>query len=322
MSRLQTFTITGQGGLQASIINFGATLWDLRVPDANGKNIPVVIGLANAEAYTKARYLDHRLYLGASIGRFAGRIANNRFVLDGTSYDLASDMPQQLHGGLAGLSTHYWEMVEFDAASHLVLKTSSPHMDGGYPGNLEVQVEYRVQQDELSITYTAHTDRPGIVNLTNHAYFNLNGGGSLHGNSMQIGADRLLETDHALIPTGKLLDVTKTPHNYLGERILNEDFESLDDVFVLNQGAGAMIHSPNTGIKMEVITNQPAMVVYTPKALPELDYLEGQGSGSLPAICFECQGYPDAPNKPHFPSVRLEAGQTYSNISRFRFSAH
>lgn len=320
MSRLQTFTLTGTGGLQASIINFGATLWDLRVPDANGVLTPVVIGLANAEAYTKAEYLDHKLYLGASIGRFAGRIANNRFVLDGITYDLASDMPHQLHGGLSGLSTHYWEVLSYDATSHLILKTDSPHMDGGYPGNLEVEVEYRVQQDELSITYTAQTDRSTVLNLTNHAYFNLNGGGSLEGNSLQIRADQLLETDQELIPTGTLLDVSNTPHNYLTERMLSEDFESLDDVFVLNQGGGAVIHSPKTGIKMEVSTNQPAMVVYTPKALPELHYLGTRGSGSIPAICFECQGYPDAPNKPTFPGTRLEAGQTYHNKSQFRFS--
>jgi len=320
MSALKTYELSNKLGMRVIVLNFGATLIDLQVPDKHGNPISVVVGLKNPEAYTQKTYLDQKLYLGASIGRYAGRIANNSFSLDGTAYRLDSDLPHQLHGGTSGLHAHYWELVDYQPEAHLILKTSSPHLDGGYPGRIKVEVKYRLTDDALEIEYTAQTDRSTALNLTNHAYFNLNGGANLEGATLSIAATKRLETDQDLIPTGNLLDVANTSYDFRGQRSMDESFPSLDDAFVLNGNQpAATIYTPASGITMEVSTNQPAMVVYTPQSLPRLDYLGKQVIGMIPAICFECQGYPDAPNKQQFPSTILEPGATYFNFAAYRF---
>lgn len=319
MEGLRSFVLTNKNGFQASILNWGATLTDLRVPDREGIPTAVVIGFPDPATYLTNEYLQHTMYLGSSIGRFAGRIGHNRFHLDGVVCQLQSRGAHQLHGGTGGLSERIWELLAY-ASDRVTLKVVSPHLEGGYPGNLAVQVEYRLTDDSLEIDYTATTDRATVVNLTNHAYFNLSGGGGLYGDRLQIAADRILETDKDLIPTGTILAVQDTEHDYREDKKLEPGFVYLDDVFVLNDtDTKATYISGKSGIRMQVFTKQPGLVVYTPLSMPDLPYHEGQIPAQLGAICFECQGFPDAPNKESFPSTRLMPHDTYKNSIRYRF---
>ncbi len=335
--QVELFTLTNSHGVRAGIITYGGTVAFLQVPDRHGNLADVVLGYDNL-----GDYLKDSPYFGALIGRYGNRIGHARFVLDGVEYTLAAnDGQNHLHGGLKGFDKVIWkaEPVREAKAVGVRLTYFSPEGEEGYPGNLTTTVVYRLtEDDELRIDYEATTDKPTVVNLTHHSYFNLAGQGSgdILGHLLQIQAERFTPVDPELIPTGELRRVEGTPFDFrrpteIGARI-NVDDDQLrcgrgyDHNFVLNSGGGklalaATVYEPTTGRVMEVLTTEPGLQFYSGNFLD--GHHVGKGGkvyGHRSGFCLEAQHFPDSPNKPQFPSVVLRPGQTYRQTTIYRFS--
>ena len=284
------------------VLDYGAIIQKLLVKDKNGNSFNAVVGhnLAND-------YLKDSNCLGASVGRYAGRISDGRFELDRESYDLYVEKGVHLHGGKLGFSKKYWTFEAVDHGREPFVKLSylSKHLEEGYPGNLKTTVTYQLKENTLKIIYKATSDRTTVVNLTNHSYFRLDDASDINNYQLQLNCPDYLETYDNLLPTGKLLPVKGTKYDFLNSKPIGK--KRLDTPFVLDlmTDIAAKLSSKKSGIGLEVSTNQPAVVVYTPQAFP--------------AICFETQNFPDAPNHEHFPSSVLRPGQTYTNKSVFKF---
>ncbi|MDZ7338104.1 MAG: galactose mutarotase [candidate division KSB1 bacterium] len=334
---VELFTLTNSRGLKAGVITYGGIVVSLEVPDRNGTLADVVLGYDNLDDYLK-----DSPYFGSLIGRYGNRIGRARFVLDGTEYTLAAnDGPNHLHGGLRGFDKVVWkgEPVREKNAVGVRLWYLSPDGEEGYPGNLSAQVTYRLtEENELRIDYEATTDKPTVVNLTHHSYFNLagQGNGDILGHVLQINADRFTPADAELIPTGELRDVEGTPLDFrrpvaIGARI-NADDEQLrcgrgyDHNFVLNSGGGSLalaatVYEPNSGRLMEVFTTEPGLQFYSGNFLDGHHVGKGRKVyGHRTGFCLEAQHFPDSPNKPQFPSVVLRPGETYRQTTIYRFS--
>ena len=284
------------------VLNYGAIIQKLLVKDANGNTVNVVIGHDNALAYLTDDY-----YLGAIVGRFAGRIANGSFELDRETYHLHQENGVHLHGGKEGFSKKYWtfEAVDHGNEPYIKLSYTSKHLEEGYPGNLKVTVTYRLRHNQLHIDYEAVTDRATVVNLTNHSYFRLDDAPDLKRHKLKLNCSKYLQTDEKLLPTGKLIPVKKTDKDFREAAYLGR--VHLDTPFVVDKGTriAARMSSRFLGIRMEVSTDQPVLVVYTPI--------------KMPAICFEAQNFPDAPNHSSFPTSVLRPGETYTQTTQYRF---
>ncbi|MDZ7374308.1 MAG: galactose mutarotase [candidate division KSB1 bacterium] len=334
---VEFFDLVNPNGLKARIITYGAIVVSLEVPDREGKLGDIVLGYDKLE-----KYLADSPYFGAIVGRYGNRIAKGRFVLDGVEYQLATnDGPNHLHGGLKGFDKVVWEgspLQEEDAVG-VQLTYLSPDGEEGYPGNLRATVVYRLtSQNELRIDYEATTDKPTIVNLTHHSYFNLAGQGSgdILGHVLQINADCFTPVDPGLIPTGELRSVEGTPFDFrqpiaIGERIDWDDEQlrfgrGYDHNFVLNSSGGtlalaATVYEPTSGRVMEVWTTEPGLQFYSGNFLD--GHHVGKGGkvyGHRSGFCLETQHFPDSPNKPHFPSVVLRPGEKYHQTTIYRFS--
>ena len=319
-------------GFEAVLNSFGGILMALHVPTSSNELLDVVQGYANIADYAKGNP-----YQGALVGRFANRIDHARFMLDGKRIELdANHGPHQLHGGPEGLHHRVWE-VEVSEEDKLSLKTTLPDGCSGFPGDLEVRVTFRVSSPaDLSIHYEAVTDAPTVVNLTHHAYFNLNGhSDNLEGHTLQVFADSYTETDHELIPTGRILSVYGTPLDLRQPVALPRHLEDhagffssaggLDHNFVIRKTGGllsqaALLRSSKRELSLEVLTDQPGLQVYT----ANMENSPQPGKHGLPygkrtAVCLECQQFPDAPNHPGFPSTLLLPGQTYRQTTIYRF---
>jgi len=284
------------------VLDYGAIIQKLLVKDKDGKSTNVVVGFDSPD-----KYLEDTKSLGACVGRYAGRISNGQFELDRETYNLYQKDGVHLHGGKEGFAKKYWTIEEVNQSSEPFVKLSynSKHLEEGYPGNLKAIVTYKLVNNELHITHEANTDRTTVVNLTNHSYFRLDGESQINDYRLQLNCSRTLEMHTNLLPTGELLAVKETPFDFLSEQKIGAT--RLDTPFVIDSevNIAAIVSSEKTGIEMQVSTNQPALVCYTP---PE-----------FPAICFETQNYPDAPNQKNFPSSRLRPGETYTNASKFVF---
>ncbi len=288
--------------LSLIVLNYGAIIQKLLVKDANGNSVNVVMGHDLA-----LDYLDDKYFLGAVIGRHAGRITNGSFELDRETYHLHQENGVHLHGGKEGFSKKYWkfEDVHYGNEPYIKLSYTSKHLEEGYPGNLTVSVTYRLRHNQLHIEYEAVTDRTTVVNLTNHSYFRLDDAPNLKRHKLQLNCAKYVETNEKLLPTGKLVSVKKTDKdfrkgNYLGN-------VHLDTPFVIDSGTriAARMSSRLLGISMEVLTDQPVLVVYTPT--------------KMPAITFEAQNFPDAPNQSGFPSGILRPNEIYKQATQYRF---
>lgn len=324
MSKIEVTKLVNSNGMELLISNLGATIIAINVPDKTNKLVNVVVGL-EPEAYTSKAYLDNYTYLGASIGRYAGRISKEAFTLNNVEYPIYAEDGVHLHGGETGFDKKYWTVEELnnDYNPNVTFTYKSKDMEEGYPGNLKVAVTYQLtESNELKVTYKATTDKATPVNLTNHAYFNLNGSGSILDHKLKLNSNQVLDVDAKLIPSGKFINSKNTRFDFSEkEQIGREDFIGFDDTFVLeDKEVKAVLHSPKTGIKMKVHTNQPASVIYTPVQLDDLPYLNGATYTKFSAICFETQNLPDAPNNDHFPSSILNPGEEYLNESVFEFS--
>ncbi len=284
------------------VLDYGALIQKLLVKDKDGNSTNVVVGKVFPSDYP----FDNKA-LGASIGRYAGRISNGGFELDRETYPLYEQKGIHLHGGKKGFHKRDWtiEEVTHGREPYMRLSYLSTHLEEGYPGNLRAVVTYKLVNNTLCITYEATTDRTTVVNLTNHAYFRMDNASKINDYRLQLNCSKMVETLADKLPTGKIVTVSDTPFDFLQEKEI--DSVRLDIPFVIdpNSKFAAKLSSEKSGVSLTVKTNQPAMVVYTP--------LE------FPAICFEAQNYPDAPNHKNFPSSVLRPGELYQNISEFTF---
>lgn len=325
MSKIAVTKLVNSNGMELLVSNLGATIIAINVPDKNNELVNVVVGL-EPEAYTSEAYLNNCTYLGASIGRYAGRISKGEFQLNGATYPIYNEDGVHLHGGKTGFDKKYWTVIELNenANPEVTFACKSAHLEEGYPGNLEVTVTYQLtESNEVKVTYKATTNAVTPVNLTNHAYFNLNGSGSILDHQLQLNSEQVLEVDSQLIPSGKIINSKNTRFDFTKkEQIGRANFIGFDDTFVLeDKEVKAVLYAPKTGIKMKVHTNQPASVIYTPTQLDTtLPYLNGVNYTKFSAICFETQNFPDAPNNNHFPSSILNPEETYVNEAVFEFS--
>ncbi|WP_324028325.1 aldose epimerase family protein [Maribacter sp. BPC-D8] len=284
------------------VLDYGATIQKLLVKGADGEYTNVVVGYNHPSRYR----LDDNV-LGASVGRYAGRISNGGFIIDRTRYDVFQEDGVHLHGGKEGFHQKYWIIDEVNQSDKPFVKLSyvSKHLEEGYPGNLSVSVTYKLMDNALQIIYEGITDRSTVINLTNHSYFKLDNDPYIDDYELQLNCPYKLETKENLLPTGDIIPVRKTEYDFLLPRKIG--VQRLDSIFVKDIGNEkvAEIQSKTSGINMKVYTNQPALVVYTPP--------------DFPGICFEAQNYPDAPNQPDFPKSLLRPGDIYNNISIFKF---
>lgn len=323
------YTCTNQNGLSMQLTNYGAILVTFEAPDREGRLDNINLGFKSLDGY-----LQRHPYFGATVGRFCNRIGGAKFTLDGETYELAAnDGTNHLHGGLKGFDKVIWEAEPVEGAEGVGVRFSYHSADGeeGYPGNLQVEALYLLtNENELKVDFTATTDKATPVNLTNHAYWNLGGAGSgtILDHQLTLAADRYLEVDGELIPTGNIPGVSGTPLDFLkaeaiGARIADlAPMSGYDHCFVLQkQGSGlelaARVEDPESGRVLEILTTQPAIQLYTGNFLDGSD-----GAGGYPqhsGFCLETQHHPDAPNKADFPSVILRPGETYRQTTVHRF---
>lgn len=326
------FTLTNKNGLVAKVMEYGAILTSMEVPDAVGQLADITLGYDSL-----AGWLSNSPYYGATVGRFGNRIKDARFSLDGKLYQLAENNgANHLHGGREGLDRVLWSGKVIGDNS---VKFSYISKDGeeGYPGNLHVTVTYSLTDaDELIWHAEATTDAATIVNLVHHSYWNLTGDCNIPitGHELMLAADSYLPTDAGMIPTGEIAPVAGTPMDFtssmvIGERIA-QDFEALnlaggyDHAWVLREGQGtrlvARLADPISGRVMEVLTDQPAVQFYAGNLLTA--HAGSKGGGRYikhSGLCLETEGFPDAPNHPHFPSPILRPGEQYSHLLIHRF---
>jgi len=313
------------------VLTYGGILQSVEVPDRAGAPANVTLGFASLDSYLDPAYTSATPFFGAVIGRYANRIARGRFTLDGVEYQLAiNDPPNHLHGGGAapvpgsppaasGFDLRLWEAEVVPGGVRLSLV--SPAGSGGYPGTLRVSATYSLEAsaNELRISYEAVTDAPTIVNLTNHAYWNLagEGEGTIHGHRLQVDAARYTPVDDTAIPTGELAPVAGTPFDFTRARELGDGY---DHNLVLD--GNAVLSDPSTGRVLTIVTDQPGIQVYSG------NFLDGslRGASGRPyvrgaGVALETQHFPDSPNRPEFPTTVLRPGETYRSATTLRFTA-
>jgi len=340
-SPVEAVTLTGANGVSARIMTLGATLQALSAPDRSGHVTDVTLGYDDARSY-----VEHPNYWGQTIGRYANRIGGGRFALDGKTYQLPlNDKTNSLHGGTVGFDKRNWQIVDVSdkgGIAKVALRHVSPAGDQGYPGNLTVTTTYTLDdRGSLTIDFDATTDASTIVNLTNHALFNLAGegapGGAL-GHRMTVAAHRYTPVDAALIPTGELRPVAGTPFDFTSGRIIDEVVRDgrdpqivigrgVDHNFVLDAGKtrdpklAVRLEDPGSGRVLEVLTDQPGIQIYTGNFLDgtlvgKNRHVYRMGDG----IALEPQMFPDTPNKPAFGSARVDPGKPYHHRMIYRLS--
>jgi aldose 1-epimerase len=336
------YTLKGKDGFTVSITDFGGIVTSILAPDRSGRLADVVLGFRDVEHYEA-----ESPYFGAIIGRVGNRIAHGKFVLEGKTYQLATNnspggIPCTLHGGNVGFDKRLWTATPTTLNGQPALRLSlfSKSGDEGFPGNLQVVVTYSLTADQgLRIDYQATADQPTPVNLTNHSYFNLHGEGTgtILGHELQLFADRFTPVDSGLIPTGELVSVTGTPFDFaqphaIGARIDENDAQlsagkGYDHNFVLADAPrptpvlAARVVDPASGRVLEVLTTEPGLQFYTGNFLDgSLTGKSGRPYGFRDGFCLEAQHFPDSVNHPQFPTTLLRPGETYHSSTIYRFS--
>jgi aldose 1-epimerase len=327
------YTLTNRHGLVAKVTNYGGILTELHVPDKSGQNGNVVLGFATLD-----KYVAGHPFFGATTGRVANRIAKGKFTLDGKEYTLfVNNGPNSLHGGKVGFDKKVWdaEPVDTKDGPAVRLRYVSPDGEEGYPGTLTTTVTYTLtNDDELKIDYKATTNKPTIVNLTNHSYFNLagDGNGTVLDHELMINADKYTVFDSTQIPTGEIKSVEGTPLDFrkatpIGQRIEQVEGGGYDHNFVLNGKTGQMklcarVRDPKSGRVMEIRTTEPGVQLYTANGLNgSVTGTSGKPYPKWGAFCLETQHYPDSVNHKEFPSVVLRPGDTYHTTTVHKFTA-
>jgi len=318
--------------IRVAVTNYGARIVHILVRDKQGNWVDVVVGYDSFNAF----YHSEEAYFGATVGRYCNRIAAGEFFIEGQKYSLAcNNGANSLHGGPGGFHGKVWNVKQQDSG-HVLFSYLSPDGEEGFPGNVNVKVSYAINDNgELRIDYEASTDRSTVLNLTNHTYFNLNGGGKVADHILKIEADRYTPVDANLIPTGELADVSGTPFDFrkpmaIGERegeahpqlILGNGY---DHNYVLNGETGQMkmaaeVYSESSGIVLQVHTTEPGMQLYGANFLQTvLPLKDGRVGESRTAFCLETQHFPDSPNQPDFPTTLLKPGEIYASTTIYKF---
>ncbi|MHC4312931.1 MAG: aldose epimerase family protein [Planctomycetota bacterium] len=327
------YEMVNANGLRARLIDYGAILVSLEVPDRKGKLADIALGFDDLESYIKRNPL-----FGAVVGRYANRIANARFTLDGVEYKLTANAGKNhIHGGgKKRFDKVVWKGVPAHSKEGVLVRFNHLSEDGeeGFPGNLYCNVTYTLtNKDELKISYKAKTDKPTIINLTNHSYFNLAGAGSgdVLGHEVMINADRYTPAGEGLIPTGEIHNVKKTPLDFTEPRTIGARIEKLvetrgyDHNYVLNKPGSPLdlasrVYEPASGRVMEVYTTEPGMQFYTANGMRNIKGKGGKVYQRYHGFCLETQHYPDSPNKSNFPSTTLRPGKEFKSETIFKFS--
>lgn len=338
---VERYTLTNDNGMQVSVLTYGAIVQSIMVPDRDGAMGDVALGFDTIDDY-----VEQSPYFGAIVGRYANRIAEGTFELEGETYELAiNNEPNTLHGGDKGFDKVIWSAEEVDSPDgpSLALSYTSPDGEEGYPGTLDVTVTYTVTQgDELRIEYAATTDAPTVVNLSNHSYFNLagEGSGSIFDHELQLNASAYTPVDETLIPTGEIAPVADTAFDFttshpIGENIRDASDEQIliglgyDHNFVLDRDApddtsmveAAVVTEPTTGRVMTVSTTEPGVQFYSGNFLNGA--VGGKSGGTYrqsDAFCLETQHFPDSPNQPEFPTTELRPGEEFTSMTVYAFS--
>lgn len=316
---VRLYTLTNNHGLEVSITNYGGAVVSLKAPDRNGSFADVVLGFDTLEEYVR-----NPRYFGGLIGRHANRIGLGKFVLNGSVVQLTQNNgANHLHGGAKGFDKRVWKVVDHDTRLHL--EYFSRDGEEGYPGDLKANVTYTLSdENELEINYTATSDRDTIVNLTNHSYFNLAGGGDILSHELTLHAGGFTPVSNELIPTGEIQPVENTRMDFRQSRPIASG--GYDHNFVLRNYDGSLrpaarLYEPRSGRVLEILTTQPGIQFYSG------NFLDGSFKGKGGAVyhqyaglCLEPQHFPDAPNHQNFPSTILRAGEVYKHVSVYRFS--
>jgi len=328
--KIDLYILTNPNGMKAKITNYGAILVSLMVPDKNGNLDDITLGYDSLEGY-----LEETPYFGATVGRYANRIKDGKFTLNGKEYQLAkNDNDNHLHGGIKGFDKRVWDAKPFENKDSVGIKFNylSPDGEEGYPGNLTCTVTYTLhKKNELQIDYEAHTDKATPVNLTHHSYFNLQGQGSsdILDHILYINAEKYTSVDQELIPTGEILSVKGTPFDFTSPNPIGERIDHVpggyDHNFVLNSDKGtlktaARVSEPDKGRVMEIHTTDPGLQFYSG------NFLDGTITGKSGKVykkrygfCLEPQHFPDSPHHQDFPSTILKPGEKYTKTTIFRF---
>ncbi len=323
-SDLKIIDLVNSNKSRLQILNYGATIFSFKILNKQKDLVDIVVGPRNAEDYLSQTYREENKCFGATIGRFAGRISDGKFKIEEEQYELFQEEGVHIHGGESGFQYKLWEVdrVEEGENPSVTLSYTSEHLEEGYPGKLQVQAKFTLtEKDEIKISYTAKTDKSTIVNITNHSYFNLNGGGSVSDHFMQVNASKILELDEKNLPTGNLTKLKQSSKDYRENKLLGN--RELDDVYVIDvmeNEVQAQLFSSLSGIKMKLSSNQSVLVVYSPETLPDSWKYFNAIDEKYPAVALEAQNYPDAPNFRNFPSSLLKPGEVYENNITFAFS--
>lgn len=326
----------GNEKLKVNITNYGARLVDLIVKDKNGKEVDVILGFDTAKEFIK--YANN--FYGAIVGRYGNRIANASFSINGNTYNLEkNDNGHSLHGGTNGVFNRVWN-VESSSEQSITLAYTSPDGEAGYPGTVKMKVTYTVTDEGgLVLSYEADTDKETVLNLTNHAYFNLNGEGdtTILDHELWVDADHITEVNSTLIPTGKSLAVKGTAFDFTNPKTIGSDInqehmqltygKGYDHNFELNRKgnnfvAVASLYASKTGIEMKIFTTEPGLQFYSGNFMSDVDPKGKRGKGYpyRSALCLETQHFPDSPNHPSFPSTQLKPGEKYVSKTEYRFT--
>ncbi len=335
---VERYVLTNENGMQVAILTLGGAIQEILVPDKNGQMDNVICGFDDLDSYWRCPG-QH----GALIGRFCNRIAKGRFILDGVEYTLATNNgPNHLHGGLQGYHHKIWQATPCDGEEpSLTLQYTSPHMEEGYPGTLRVTVTYTLTKtNAISIHYVAITDKKTVVNLTNHAYFNLGGLASSNvlTHMLWMDADTYLPVDETKIPTGEMRDVTGTPFDFRAAKAVGKGMEEADGRFDCAKGYDhcfdfvggesaqpvlrATLTHPESGRVMKMYTDQPCVQLYTGNHLGSHPFPFSGGNAQCPhgGICLETQKMPDSPNQSTFTDTTLSPGEVYDYTTVYEFS--
>jgi aldose 1-epimerase len=321
---MRTYILKNKNKVEAHLLTYGATLSSLKIPLKNGKNIDVVLGFDSLENYKKSFDISGAPYYGATVGRFAGRIKDGKFSVNGEEYQLfLNNNGNSLHGGLSGFAQKKWQIVSQSVNENpsITFRYTSPSLEENYPGTLIVDVTYTLtERNEFIIAYSATSSEDTIINLTHHSYFNLDGqDGSVENQELFVNANQLVETDANNIPTGKLIDLE---HHAFDFRKPKKCPTHIDNTFVVvdNDKVCATLSSKKNEIKMDVITSQPGVHIYVGGSCQaELSGKNNVKYHALSGICFETQNFPDAPNHDNFPSAILRKGEKYHHKTTYSF---
>lgn len=334
---IEAYTLRNKNALEMSIITYGGRITSLKVPDKAGRLDNVVLNFDSIQAYE-----NENPYFGAIIGRYANRIAHGKYSIDGKKYRLATNNDKHhLHGGVHGFDRVIWTAKPIEGDTGPVLKLTYKSIDGeeGYPGNLYVEVVYTLTHDNaVEVSYKATTDKTTVINLTQHAYFNLTGNFSkdILNHDVAIASDAYLPVDNGLIPTGEISKVEGTPFDFNSGKKIGQDIDAnheqlirgggYDHCWVFNGSKGDMrfvasAYDDTSGRLMEVFTQEPAIQFYSGNFLGGILPKPNCGTYSnRTGFCLETQNYPNAPNEQNFPSPILNPGETYATKTRFKFS--